>query len=54
MDYKFSNKRKKDTNTNDGPKMILKHKDSDLHQSVENTNALSQQIRLLSPHPNQV
>ena len=51
MDYKYSNKRKKDTN-NDVPKMILKHKvDSD---SVENINHQTQQIRLLSPHPNQV
>lgn len=60
MDYKYSNRRKKEaanvaTTVVDVPKMILKHKDSDALQSVESaSNQAAQRIRLLSPHPNQV
>lgn len=58
MDYKYSSKRKKDNHSAVDnqivPKMILKHtnKESDL-QTVESSNS-AQQIRLLSPHMNQV
>ena len=62
MEYKYSNRRKKEaahtastTTAADVPKMILKHKDSDPLQAVESaSNHTAQQIRLLSPHPNQV